>query len=173
MNCAPLLNIEKHWAQIVKVLTCGQASTIYCSVGSVNPDGSPNVTPVGTFFLRDNSTGYYFDHYTSALARNIDLNPNICVMAVNAGRLFWLRSLFRGRFISPPGVRLYGKVGPIRSATNEEIKKVRRRVRSTRWLKGNRLLWANLTHVRDVTFSSFRPVVYPVMMDGLWSNDGA
>ena len=161
-------NIAEHWPQIARLVSRGQASTIYCSMASVNPDGTPNVTPVGTVFLRDNPSGYYFDHYTSALARNLDANPNICVMAVNAGRLFWLRSLALGRFTSPPGVRLYGTVGALRPATANEIQQVQRRVRSTKWLKGNRLLWAQLTQVRDIAFTTFRPVTYPVMMNGLW-----
>ena len=114
-------------------------------------------------------TGYYFDHYTTALSTNLDLNPNVCVMAVNVGRMFWLRSFFLGRFTSPPGVRLYGKASPLRTATPEEIRGIEARVRSTTWLKGSRLLWTNFTHVRDITFTSFRPVMYPVMMQGLWS----
>jgi hypothetical protein len=128
----------------------------------------PNVTHIGTVFLRDNLTGYYFDHYTSALAKNLDANPNLCLMAVNSGLLFWLKSFWRGRFISPPGVRLYGKAGPLRPATAEEIALIEARVRPTKFLKGSRILWSGFTHVRDMAFTSFRPVTYPKMVEGLW-----
>ena len=167
------MNIKEHWPEIQRVVAQGQASTIYCSLATINPEGMPNVTPIGTVFLRDNMTGYYFDHYTIALTKNLDSNPNVCVMAVNAGRLFWFRSFLLGRFISPPGVRLYGKAHLRRPATAEEIQGIESRVRPTKWLKGSRLLWTNFTHVRDLEFTSFRPVSYPVMMQGLWRGDDA
>jgi len=166
------VQIEKHWQQIRDVVAKGQASTIYCSIASIDPDGIPNVTPIGTVFLRDNLTGYYFDHYTSALARNLDANPNLCLMAVNSSIWFWLKSFWRGNFISPPGVRLYGKAGALRPATPEEIALIEARVKPTKFLKGSRILWSGFTHVRDIVFTSFRPVTYPKMVEGLW-HEGA
>lgn len=165
------MSLKKHWKQVKEVIEAGQMSTIYCSIASVNPDGTPNVTPVGTVFLRDDMTGYYFEHYSKALSDNLDKNPNICVMAVNAGKWFWLKSLFRGQFTAPPGVRLYGKAGPIRAATPEEIQLIERRVKPTLWLKGARMLWTGFSHVRDIEFTSFRPITYPIMMDGVWPTD--
>lgn len=162
------MDIKKNWPKIKKVLEQGQASSIYCSIATVNPDGTPHITPVGTVFLRDDQTGYFFDHYAERLGKNIDLNPNVCIMAVNAGRMFWFRSLFKGEFVAPPGVRLYGKVGPIRPATAQEIAKIESRVKPSRWLKGARLLWTDFTHVRDIEFSCYKPVTYPMMMDGMW-----
>lgn len=100
----------------------------------------PGRTPVGTVLLRDDHTGFYFDQYTSALARNVDADPRVCLMAVDTGRLFWLRSLLAGRFIAPPGVRLYGTVGALRPATQPELAHVRRNVRKTQWLKGGKML---------------------------------
>lgn len=47
-------------------------------------------------------------------------------MAVNAG--FWFKSLLLGRFVSPPGFRLYGRVGALCSAATEEIKRIEARV---------------------------------------------
>ncbi|ARU58904.1 pyridoxamine 5'-phosphate oxidase-like FMN-binding protein [Oleiphilus messinensis] len=89
-------------------------------------------------------------------------------MAVNSGRLFWLRSLIKGQFVTPPGIRLYGKAGPIREANSEEIQKIENRVRPTKWLRGARLLWFGVTHVRDIEFTHYKPITYPVMMDGMW-----
>jgi hypothetical protein len=163
------MNIKDNWQKVKKVLESGQASTIYCSIATVNPDGSPHITPVGTVFLRDNQTGYFFDHYAESLGQNIDQNPNVCIMAVNSGRFFWLRSLLKGKFVAPPGVRLYGTVGPIREATEEEIEKIEKRVKPTKWMKGARMLWTDFTHVRDIEFSRYKPITYPMMMEGMWS----
>lgn len=162
------MDIKDQWQKIKRVLEKGQASTIYCSIATVSPDGTPTITPVGTVFLRDNQTGYFFDHYAKALGENIDLNPNICVMSVNAGFIYWALSLLLGRFVSPPGVRLYGKAGPLREATKEEIDKIEKRVKPTKFLKGSRMLWSGFTHVRDIEFSSCKPITYPVMMDKMW-----
>src|SRR5690606_3219218 len=162
------MNLKNDWIKVKTVLGQGQASSIYCSIATVNPDGTPHITPVGTVFLRDDQSGYFFDHYAEALGENVDRNPVVCIMAANSGRLFWLRSLLKGRFVAPPGVRLYGTVGPIREATREEIEKIESRVRPSKWLKGARLLWTDFTHVRDIEFTHYKPITYPVMMDGMW-----
>lgn len=163
------MHIADHWKEIQRVVRHGQISSMYCSIASAGPDGMPNITPIGTVFLRDDGTGYYFDQYTGLLSQNLETNPKVCLMAVNASSRFWFWSLFGGRFISPPGVRLYGTVGALRPATDEELQRVRRRVGPARWLKGGRMLWSDFSHVRDVQFTSFRPVRYPVMMHGMWA----
>jgi len=158
----------EQWDEIRRVVARTQRSTGHFAIGSVDADGMPNVTPVGTLFLRGDHTGYYFDQYTSALARNLDADPRVCLMAVDSGSLFWFRSLLAGRFTAPPGVRLYGTVSARRAATADELARVRQRVRPMRLLKGGRLLWSDFTHVRDITFTEVRPVRYPVMMSHLW-----
>jgi len=158
------LNPEKYWPKILSVAKAAQASSLHFTIASVDSDGTPTATPIGTVFFRTDGTGYYFDSYTNALARNLATNPRICLMAVNSSRWFWFKALVLGRFSSLPGIRLYGTAGPLRPANQEELAAVHQRIRGTRWLRGNRLLWSNFTHVRDLEFSSFRPVIYPVMM---------
>jgi uncharacterized protein len=160
--------IHKHWSDIRSVVERGQTSSLYCSIASVSNDGMPTITPIGTVFLGLNANGFFFDRYTSDLGRNINANGRICLLAVNSGKLFWLRSFLLGRFTSPPGVRLYGTAGPLREATPGELKQIESRVRSLKWLKGTQLIWSSFTHVRDLEFTSFRPVNYPVMMEHLW-----
>ncbi|MEC3918747.1 pyridoxamine 5'-phosphate oxidase family protein [Nocardia sp. CDC160] len=158
------MTLEQHWAQIRD--TVNRAS--HCAIASVNADGTPTVTPIGTVFLRDTATGFYFDQYTEALARNVDADARVCLLAVDSRPLFWFRSLLTGRFPAPPGVRLYGTVGPKRAATTEELRRVRNRVRIPLHLKGGRLLWSDFSQVRDLTFTDYRPVRYPHMMSHLW-----
>lgn len=159
---------QREWTKIQETLARGQASSMYCAIATLDAQGMPNVTPVGTVFLRDDQSGYFFDHYATSLGRNIDANPKVCVMAVNSGKWFWAKSLLLGRFASPPGVRLYGEAGPRREATATEIALIERRVKAAQILKGGRALWSGFSHVRDIRFSDYRPVMYPVMMDGLW-----
>lgn len=159
---------ELHWAAVKDIVARAKKSTLHCAIASTDADGAPHITPVGTVFLRDDRTGFYFDEYTSALARNVDRDPRVCVMAVDAGRMFWLRALVTGRFTAPPAVRLYGTVGALRAASPQELEQVRQSVGAVRRLKGGKLLWSDFSQVRDIAFSGFRPVRYPVMMSHLW-----
>ena len=89
-------------------------------------------------------------------------------MTANAESTYWFWSLLSGQFSSPPGVRLYETVTPLRAASESELVSINKRVRSVRWLKGGRLIWGDFTHVRDILSTTFRPVVYPVTMSHLW-----
>ncbi len=157
--------LETLWPEIVATFAHAQASSLYCSVASIDTAGQPNVTPIGTLFLGQPCSGFYFDRYTVSLAANVEANPMVCAMAVNAGKMFWLRALLMGEFSSAPGVRLYGTAGPLRVATCAEKLQIQERVGRARWLKGGRLLWSSFTHVRDLSFTSYRLVAYPVMME--------
>ena len=165
-----IISLEASWSAICEVVSSGQASSLYCAIATVGEDGQPNVTPIGTVFLRANQTGFFFDRYTSVLSSNLSTNNRICLLAVNSGKAYWFRSLLVGQFKSPPGVRLYGTASAMRQATPEELSQVESRVRKSRWLRGARMLWSDFEYVRDLDFTSFRPVSYPVMMHGLWPN---
>lgn len=165
------MNSDEQWNLVREIVDRGRRSTGHFAIASVDDDGAPNITPVGTVFFRDDRTGFYFDQYTSALTRSLDSNPHVCLMAVDRGTWFWFRSLLVGRFSAIPGVRLYGTVGARRCATEAELEQVRRRVSPMRLLKGGRLLWSDFSHVRDITFTHARPVRYPVMMAHLPQDD--
>ncbi|GLQ30138.1 pyridoxamine 5'-phosphate oxidase family protein [Litoribrevibacter albus] len=161
--------LKKYWSDIVNVVTTGQRSSMHCAIASVGENGVPNITPIGTVFLRDDQTAFFFDTYTSQLAENLKHNPNICLMAVNTKTSFWLSSFLKGKFKSAPGVRLYGTVGELREATGEEVTAIAQRIKPLAWTKGSKLLWSDFTHVRDIQLSDFRPVQYPKMMEHLWN----
>lgn len=134
------------------------------AIASVDADGGPTITPIGTVFLRDDCTGFYFDQYAERLSENLDRNPRVCVMAVDSGSVFWLRSLLTGRFRKAIGVRLYGTAGPRRPATPDELNEVHKRVGLMGATRGGRMLWSDFSRVRDLTFTESRMVRYPVMM---------
>lgn len=166
------MEIETSWPEIKAVFRDAQETCRYCSIASVNEDGSPHITPIGSLFLRDNCTGYYFEEYSQKMANNFRHNKRVCVLAVNSGVLYWFRSIFSGRFPSPPGVRLSGTVGPRRLGTEEEIESFQQRVRTARKTKGYELIWQNLKHVRDIHFESFEPVHVARMTGHLWKRAG-
>ncbi len=162
------MEIEKHWPNILRVLREGKRSNRFFSIATVNNDGTPHVTPIGHVFFNDDMTGYYFDQYSEAMPKNFVSNKNICLMSVNSNTLFWLRSLFRGKFSMSPVIRLMGTVGDVRDASKGEIENLKKSISFTSSLKGHKLLWGNLTKVRDMRFTSFSPAKYPTMCEDLW-----
>lgn len=162
------MDIVAHWPEIVRTVTAGQKTCLHSAIATVSPDGAPNIAPIGTVFLHDAPGGFFFDRHTTATAENLAHNPAICLLAVNAAKPLWLRSFLRGRFAAAPGVRLYGTAGPLRAATAAEINAVYHRIGFMRRLPGGRLIWNDFTHVRELSFTGFRPVRYPEMMQNLW-----
>ena len=80
----------------------------------------------------------------------------------------WLRALVKGRFSTPPGIRLRGHAGERRPATPEEQERWQHRVRRLRWTKGHALLWSQMTHARDLRFEAFEPIRLGAMTAGLF-----
>ncbi len=162
------MDLKEHWPEIKKTFKTCLASSKYCSVATVDTEGRPHITPIGFIFLKDNQTAYYFEEYTKTIPQNIKNNNNVCLMVANSGFSYWFKSLYKGRFVSAPGVRLYGKMGKRRKALPEEIEQYKNKIKSSRRFKGNKLLWQGLETVREIELTSFKPVKYPKMMEHLW-----
>lgn len=162
------MELENHWEEIKTVFNSGVTSSKYCAIATINHDGKPHISPIGFIFLKDDYTAFYFEEYTKAMPKNYESNKNVCLMAVNSGFLFWFKSLLKGKFVSGPGVRLYGKAGNLRKALPEEIEAYKSRVKSARILRGYNMIWSELETVREIKLESFEPVVYPKMMEHLW-----
>ncbi len=159
---------DRRWNQIRRIFHDAFKSSFHFSIATVNPDGSPHVTPIGSLILQDGQKGFYFEHYVSGLSRNLQRNKRVCVMAVNSGKWGMIKSFFLGRFIAPPGVRLTGTAGERREATPEERAMFIKRVRKYRMFKGYDLLWSRLRHVRDIQFDSYEPIRIGALTRQVW-----
>ena len=155
---------KQEWQHIGKVMNDAQKAAMHCSIATVDAQLQPTITPIGTLFLRENQSGFFFDTYTESLQQNLPQNSKACIQAVNSSRLFWLKSLFKGQFSDYPGVRLYVEIGDLRLANAEELAQISRRIQILKWTKGSQFIWSDFTHVRDFTVQSFRWVKYPKMM---------
>jgi uncharacterized protein len=162
------MEISKHWKTIQAVFQEGSRSSMHFAVATVTKDGSPHVTPIGALFLRDDGTGFCFDEFTVGLAGNVTRDPQVCILAVNSNPTFWQKSLFVGKFLTPPAVRLMGTVGAKREGTEEEIAKWQDHVKMAQGTKGHELMWKNMRTVRDIRFDSFEPVLCGEMTQGMW-----
>lgn len=147
------MELVTDWKLIRKHFNRSFSQNLHVSIASVSQDNNPTVTPIGTLFLNHDQTGFYFEKYPSKLPKHAEKNPNICALAVNSSKWFWLKSLFKGKFKSNPGIKLYGQLGERRQATNQEISRLNRRMKATNGLKGNTYLWKDMAYVRDINFT--------------------
>ncbi len=147
------LNLQTQWTQIQEHLKRNRKKNMFVSIASMNSNNEPTVTPIGSLFLNNDGTGFYFEKFASKLGKNAAFNKKICVLSVNNGKWFWLKSLFKGRFDSFPGIKLYGELGEKREATEKEKRAMQRRVRGAKGLKGHDYLWKEMSQIREITFT--------------------
>lgn len=162
------MDILSHWDLVRTVVEKALETNSFCAMGTVNPDGSPHLTPIGSICLHEPGKGYYLESFPMRMRENLENDPRICVMAVQGGFGYMMKALFTGRFDSAPGVRLLGRAGPRRPVTTEEARRFRDKVKRFRWLKGHDILWKDMAHARDITFESFEPLRLGPMTRGLW-----
>lgn len=147
------INIFENWKKIRNHFRASVDSSLHVSIASVDVENQPTVTPIGTLFLNKNQTGFYFEKFTKQLPRNSKTNKNICILAVNSNKWFWLKSLFTGKFEKNPAFKLYGQLGVRRKATEKELYALGRRLRFTKRLKGHQLLWSEMNYIREIKFT--------------------
>ncbi len=143
--------VRRTWDHVLR-------SSTHYSVASVNPDGTPHVTPIGSVFLTGPGSGFYLDLFNRQLAENLAVNPRVMILGVDSSKPMWLRSLLRRRFVRPPGVRLTATVGPRRPATADEVKRLHRALGPLVRTPGGRLLWRNAPYARDLTIETIVPL---------------
>jgi len=163
------MELLDNWTKIKILFRESFWSSFHYAIATVNEYGEPHVTPIGSLMLGKPGHGYYFEEFPEKLPRYLSSNNHVCVMAVNSGRWFWITSLFRGQFSSPPAVRLHGTVGQLREATQTEINFWQNRVKRLRLSKGHSLMWANMKMVRDINFNRFEPVNMGEMTRNSWN----
>ena len=147
------MDLITDWKEIRKHFNKSFSSNFYVSVASVDSENNPTVTPIGSMFLNDNQTGFYFEKFPSKLPKHANDNPNVCLLGVNSGRLFWIKALFREKFTDFPAIKLYGVLGEKRKATESELNRLNRRMKITNGLKGNAYLWKKMEFIREIKFT--------------------
>jgi hypothetical protein len=147
------MKLEQDWESIRRHFNRSFSSSLHTSIGSVNQLGEPTVTPIGSLFLNADRSGFYFEKYPTKLNIHASQNGQICVLAVDSNKWFWFKALWSGKFKHYPGIKLYGKLGLRRKASDIEISRLRRRMKLTRGLKGNSYLWGDMQEVREIKFT--------------------
>ena len=163
------LPIGDHWPTLRRLVSRCRLTSLAVSMATVDPGGSPRVSPIGSLMLdRDVPAGYYFEIMTRGTSLNLEGGARVSILAVDASKLLWLRALVSGRFPRPPAVRLLGIAGDRRTPTAQEISRWRQRVGVLLKTRGGHALWGTLEWVRDLRFDAFEPVDLGLMTRSHW-----
>lgn len=158
------MDIYKEWETIRKHVNDSFKTSLHVSIATVSKEGTPLVTSIGTLFLNKDQTGFYFEKFSSKLTVNVETNAKVCVLAVNSSKWFWIQSLYRKKFTKHPALKLYGELGEKRKASEVELKRLERRMRLTKRLKGHTYLWGKgMDTVREIRFSTVEKMKLGVM----------
>jgi hypothetical protein len=104
------------------------------------------------------------------MPQNIRNNPHVCVLAVRSGMMYWLLSIIKGRFSTPPAIRLYGTMGQQRTATEEELRLWDKQVRKWRFTRGYKSMWAGMRTVRELEFTKAEGVHIGATTSHCWAH---
>lgn len=159
------------WRTVRATVARAQSSALHCAIGSTMPDGSAHVSPIGSVSLGDPGCGTYLDVFNAQLGRNLEHDPRLTILAVDSRKPMWVRALLRGRFETPPGLRLRATAGPARPATDAEIDRFQRAVKPALLTKGGKAMWGRpeALRARDLVIAEIVPVRIGTMTRGLWS----
>lgn len=163
------MDLINNWKEVKSLFKESFRSSFHFAVATVSDTGEPHVTPIGSLILGEPGRGIYFEKFTQNIPRNLTTNTQVCVMAVNSGRWFWLSALLGGKFKRPPAVRLYGVTGKLREATETEIALWQKRVKRVSFSKGHALMWRSMSMVRDIEFTRIEPVHIGEMTRDTWN----
>lgn len=131
-------------------------NSFYCSLSVISKEGYPHISPIGSVYLKNEESGYFIEMFTKSFGDQVD--NKACIMAVNTSLLFWLKSLFLGRFATPPATRLLVTIKERRKITVKEMAHFRKRVKLFQRLKGYKHMWSSARYVRTFTVDKVIPV---------------
>lgn len=147
------MDIRKEWRTIRRHVTDSFKTSLHVSIATVSKDNTPLVTSIGTLFLNKDQTGFYFEKFSSKLTSNVKMNNQVCVLAVNSSKWFWIKSLYKNKFGKHPALKLYGELGAKRKASEIELQRLERRMKLLKGLKGHSYLWGKgMDTVREIRF---------------------
>lgn len=159
------------WRTVRTTVARARSSALHCAIASTMPDGSAHVSPIGSVSLGEPGCGTYLDVFNAQLGRNLDHDPRLTILAVDSRKVMWVRALLRGRFETPPGLRLRATAGPTRPATEGEVDRFRRAVKPAVLTKGGQAMWGRpeALQARDLVISEIVPVRIGTMTRNVWS----
>lgn len=127
--------------------------TFFCTAAVVQQE-QIRLFPIGSLRIRPDGTATYFEVF----ARPVPEGASISFLAVEWNPLSWLRAFLKGRVSHPPAIRIVGRAGVRREATQEERDAFYRRVGWLGKTRGGKRLWSRVGRIREVDLRQVWPV---------------
>ncbi|MBL4773151.1 MAG: hypothetical protein JKX98_06000 [Alcanivoracaceae bacterium] len=134
------------------------ARSLYSSIATVNEQGLAHVSPIGSVVLVSKDKGVYFEKFTKNIPLNVNTSQYATIMSVNTSKWYWLKSLIRGKFSTPPAIRIVIKLGQLRKEKENEGRRFKRKVSIFKRTKGYQMLWKDMSHIREFEVIEYKPV---------------
>lgn len=131
-------------------------SSFYCSLSTINDQGEPHTSPIGSVYLTSAREGYFIEMFTTSFRNKA--GKKACIMAVNTSMFYWLASIVRGRFKTPPATRLAVTIGERRAISDRERARFQKKVGLLKGLKGHTMMWTKMDFVRPFVIDAVKPV---------------
>ncbi|PQJ80830.1 hypothetical protein [Polaribacter porphyrae] len=61
------ISLVENWQKIRTHFRKSFGANMHVSIASVNKDNQPTITSIGSLFLNDNQTGFYFEKFVTKL----------------------------------------------------------------------------------------------------------
>lgn len=65
------MDIKENWKDIKKLFSESFRSSFHYAIATVNAEGDPHVTPIGSLILMGPGRGYYFEEFPRQLPQNL------------------------------------------------------------------------------------------------------
>ncbi|MCK9241241.1 pyridoxamine 5'-phosphate oxidase family protein [Desulfocurvus sp.] len=144
------MNGEMTWTEVKRTV----AAARFRALATVDEDGEPRVTPIGSVVLTAEGRGFYFEDDAAVLPGGLERAQELAILAVG-GEGSWLRRVLRGALPPGPALRIKVRAGRRRAATAAE---------RTLRLAGAGLVGRSVRFVREFTVQGVTPVHLGAML---------
>ena len=64
------MDVIENWQEIKKIFNDSFRSSFHFSIATINKDGSPHITPIGSLILGKAGSAFYFEKFTQKIPIN-------------------------------------------------------------------------------------------------------
>ena len=82
------MEIDTHWDIVKKIFKQSFSSSFHFSIATVDENGKPHVTPIGSLILGNPGHAIYFEEFPNKLQNNLKTSKHVSILAVNSSKWF-------------------------------------------------------------------------------------
>ena len=149
---------QAHWDQLKPLAGRVIGSSLHFAISTINPDGTPHVTPIGSLILTDPGKAYFFRGIHTKVTEEPGQRQSGCCSGRDIEFSPMAAIPHNGSFQVSTRVSAAWQGRRASRIDAGRKSRWRRRVRLLKWTRGNDVLWGNLETVRELHFHSVAAV---------------